>query len=504
MRPYVTSIRDAFSCQTLRLVTLKSKRAQTEGPSPLRQPPLSRPVSVIIEPYDYLVLTTSSRFFMDPFYISDRELERFSDSANDETLNDDKPTRTQETFLTSLRNNIAKSQIGSLLVSYHASLRKDLAETFGDGGGQPHHERRTGGSRKRTFKSQNRLQKDPPSDSTPRCESRASRVSFILPTISRRSRTSRTGSIASSTSGSAALSASSASLHRPRSQTASSIAPSCSNASSVADSTPPLTPDSVYPSPTFSVSRPTHTWPSIALLECHEEGSTPIPPEKAELIKEGKKPQRPISYDALIDDISVGPAPTRDAQIDEDALDMLDTLTTVSSESEEWSGLKYAVELSLRERRASECDDPPVGEHSKLLFTGFRLSSTSRESWAAIHAGFVHPVFENEEYTRWRKWHHYLDRQAQKRRVQKALAYQRYADELATMYVQERRLREWIQWQNEELGDVAEMNYVNELAMLMQCRPDPYFPADKHGLGWVLKRSRSSACLRELHPIPAL
>ncbi|EMD40599.1 hypothetical protein CERSUDRAFT_91333 [Gelatoporia subvermispora B] len=347
---------------------------------------------------------------MNPYHVSEREVESLCTPAGDVHPEVERVNRSQENFLVSLRNNIARSPIGSLLVSYHASLRKDLAETFGGQESLPAYERRPGGSRKRVLKNRNKSQMPPPLDPVPPYANRASRVSFVLPNISGRTRASRNGSIASSTSGSAGLVLPSSSIFHTRTQTASSIAPSCSNASSLADSTPPLTPDSACTPSSLLAPRVSQSWASLTLLSAREEGTTPPPPEKAELIKEGKKPQRPICYETLIEDISVDPAPSHPARVDEEKLE---TLTTASDESDEWLGLDYAVELSLRERRASECDAPSAGEHSK-----------SPESWAAIHSGFIPPNYENEEYMRWRKWHKYLDRQAQKRRLQKAIAYQ--------------------------------------------------------------------------------
>lgn len=71
-------------------------------------------------------------------------------------------------------------------------------------------------------------------------------------------------------------------------------------------------------------------------------------------------------FDTLLDDIPDNVAPISQVK---------DKATVVTSDADEWYGLEYTLELSCRERRASECDhDPSAGEHSKvrLLFISLR------------------------------------------------------------------------------------------------------------------------------------
>ncbi|KAJ7666533.1 hypothetical protein B0H17DRAFT_1089590, partial [Mycena rosella] len=196
-------------------------------------------------------------------------------------------------------------------------------------------------------------------------------------------------------------------------------------------------------------------------------------------IKEGKKPARPIDFDALLADISSDPPAAEGAG----------TAAPVD-DTDEWYGLEYTLELSTRERRASETQVVSVGEHSK-----------SRESWAAIHQGTMHPFFEDEEYYQWKNWHRYLERQDEKRRHRRGRAFKAHAKELAWVYADEMHTRDLIAWQMEVYGDV-ERRLHERLGRLEAHRPDPYHPPQKHGVGWALKRSRSVASLRELRALP--
>ncbi|KAF7982350.1 hypothetical protein HWV62_29074 [Athelia sp. TMB] len=167
-------------------------------------------------------------------------------------------------------------------------------------------------------------------------------------------------------------------------------------------------------------------------------------------------------YEFLIADVSGNESTTfnPDETIDGNALS-----------DNEWYGLDYTIELSKRDRRGSESTDPlSGGEHSK-----------SRESWAVIRQGTVPPVFEDEDYCTWKRWHRYLDKEQERQRKQKALEFIAHAEDLACIFVEEVRTRDWISWEE-----------------------DPYFPAHKHNLAWPLKRSRSLGCIRELCPLPAL
>ncbi|KAJ6510288.1 hypothetical protein C8R47DRAFT_1097445 [Mycena vitilis] len=206
-------------------------------------------------------------------------------------------------------------------------------------------------------------------------------------------------------------------------------------------------------------------------------------------IKEGKKPARPIDFDSLLADIS-DDADGPDALLSPGDPNVEGSIVG-EDDNDEWYGLEYTLELSTRERRASETHSS-VGEHSK-----------SRESWAAIHRGTVHPFFEDEEYYQWKNWHRYLDRQDEKRKHRRGRAFKAHAKDLAWFYADEMHTRDLMSWQTEVYGDY-ENDVLLRLRALESHRPDPYYPPQKHDIGWYLKRSRSVASLRELRPLPQM
>ncbi|KAJ7229119.1 hypothetical protein GGX14DRAFT_539045 [Mycena pura] len=207
-------------------------------------------------------------------------------------------------------------------------------------------------------------------------------------------------------------------------------------------------------------------------------------------IKEGKKPARPINYDALLADL-----PSDADGADALSLDLGEDFRP-GDDKDEWYGLEYTLQLSTRERHASETHAFSAGEHSK-----------SRESWAAIHQGMVHPFFEEEEFHCWKNWHNYLDRQDEKRRHRRGRAFRAQAKELALMHADEVHIRDLMAWQMEMYGEVGK-KLLEQLRLLTVLRPlssnfqDPYYPPKKHDVAWHLKRSRSIATLRELRAPP--
>ncbi|KAJ7727948.1 hypothetical protein B0H16DRAFT_1331305 [Mycena metata] len=199
-------------------------------------------------------------------------------------------------------------------------------------------------------------------------------------------------------------------------------------------------------------------------------------------IKEGKKPERPIVH---ISSDADGPDSALLTTGDVNA----DGSVIIEDDKDEWYGLEYTLELSTRERRASETHSFSGGEHSK-----------SRESWAAIHQGTVHPFFEDEEYYQWKNWHRYLDHQDEKRKHRRGRAFKMNAKELAWFYADEMHTRDFMSWQ--AVYGAVSKDVFERLAILEAHRPDPYYPPMKHDMGWYLKRSRSVASLRELRPLP--
>ncbi|KAF8211612.1 hypothetical protein K438DRAFT_1807604 [Mycena galopus ATCC 62051] len=207
-------------------------------------------------------------------------------------------------------------------------------------------------------------------------------------------------------------------------------------------------------------------------------------------IKEGKKPARPIDYDVLLADISDAPADANPPLASGDLNVNVDGNLLSEDDKDEWFGLEYTLELSTRERRASETHSFSAGEHSK-----------SRESWAAIHQGTVHPFFEDEEYYQWKNWHRYLERQDEKRRHRRGRAFRAQSKELAYFYVDEVHARDLMSWQTEVYGNV-DREIRERIGVLQAHRPDPYYPPQNHDIAWYLKRARSVASLRELRPLP--
>lgn len=122
-------------------------------------------------------------------------------------------------------------------------------------------------------------------------------------------------------------------------------------------------------------------------------------------------------------------------------------------DSREWYGLEYTLELSCRERRASECiDSCSAGEHSKvcritsdhIVTHGF---TQSRQSWAVMHLGTVDPYHEEEAYRCWRKWHRYLDHQEERRKHRKAFDFLKQSEEMSWCYMNEMKIRDYLAFQ---------------------------------------------------------
>ncbi|KAF5372047.1 hypothetical protein D9615_008074 [Tricholomella constricta] len=268
--------------------------------------------------------------------------------------------------------------------------------------------------------------------------------------------------------------------------------------------TPPLTPDSfedlALPSPAIPGDYDYEYDDEDDAVEWNRSYSHSLE------IKEGKKPERASAsirfsmiqwsdltpamqcYDALIEDAS---GPNSDTIFEAD----LDTAqnrppVAIIDDRDEWYGLEYTLELSCRERLPS--DTKSAGEHSR-----------SRESWAAIHQGSIHPFFEDEDYYQWKNWHRYLDRQDERRKHRRGWEFKARSKDLAWFYEDEMKTRDVMYWQKEVYG-VVTRDVKERLNALAEHRPDPYSPPKKHNLGWYLKRSRSVACLRELRPLPVL
>ncbi|KAG6888634.1 hypothetical protein C0995_006878 [Termitomyces sp. Mi166 len=243
--------------------------------------------------------------------------------------------------------------------------------------------------------------------------------------------------------------------------------------------TPPLTPDSFENINLLSPVVPGDNDHDLKYEYDDEEASMEWNRSRSysSEIKEGKKPDR--SFDTLNDDTeNYGSQKSKSSPP-----------VAVHDDRDEWYGLEYTLELSYRERLPS--DTKSAGEHSK-----------SRESWAAIHRGTIHPFLEDEDYYQWKNWHRYLDRQDERKKHKRGLEFKARSKDLAWLYVDEMHTRDLLYWQKEVYGVVAR-EVKERLNVLAQHRPDPYSPLKKHDLGWYLKRSLSVACLRELCPLPS-
>ncbi|KAG6856363.1 hypothetical protein H0H87_005273 [Tephrocybe sp. NHM501043] len=138
-------------------------------------------------------------------------------------------------------------------------------------------------------------------------------------------------------------------------------------------------------------------------------------------IREGKKPDRSF------EDIPLHDLPTTEISRNRVPAAEYD-------DKDEWYGLEYTLEVSCRERLPS--DTKSAGEHSK-----------SRESWAAIHQGTMHPFFEDEDYYQWKNWHRYLDRQDERKKHQRGFEFKARSKNLAWVYVDEIHTRDLLYWQ---------------------------------------------------------
>lgn len=77
-------------------------------------------------------------------------------------------------------------------------------------------------------------------------------------------------------------------------------------------------------------------------------------------IKEGKKPERLVCYDSVIDDVP-GLHKARSAASTKSQAG------ATTDDRDEWYGLEYTLELSSRERRPSDTQSLSPGEHSKVV-----------------------------------------------------------------------------------------------------------------------------------------
>ncbi|KAK7051343.1 hypothetical protein VNI00_004843 [Paramarasmius palmivorus] len=178
------------------------------------------------------------------------------------------------------------------------------------------------------------------------------------------------------------------------------------------ENTPPLSPDATS-SPVLSSDE----------LEEPELESGELEPGYASEVREGKKAQRDICYDTLIEDL----APISQDFQSQLQMDVLD--------DSEWYGLEYTLELSVKERRASE-----TGYMSAYESQG--EFSKSRESFAALHG------YEDQfAYYQWQNWRNYLDHR-------KGIEFEAISSDMSWVYLVEMKWRDAYYWQLENYGAV--------------------------------------------------
>ncbi|KDQ65018.1 hypothetical protein JAAARDRAFT_188281 [Jaapia argillacea MUCL 33604] len=208
-----------------------------------------------------------------------------------------------------------------------------------------------------------------------------------------------------------------------------------------------------------------------------KEDELPVDEEHLREVREGKKPQKALDYDTLIADITNNLVPSEES-------------ITPQDEQEEWYGLECTLELSRRESQLSQVHQV-VGEYSK-----------SYQSFSTLHPSDSNSN-SHYQYVQWRRWRAYIDNQERELRKMKVVEFLTRSEEMAWVYVEERRMREWVAVHLEEYGEDLGLEYAKKYyRAVVESRPDPYVPPQKHGLAWRLKSSRSVASLRELHPGP--
>ncbi|KAH8106326.1 hypothetical protein BXZ70DRAFT_1004588 [Cristinia sonorae] len=269
---------------------------------------------------------------------------------------------------------------------------------------------------------------------------------------------------------------------RSRAHTISTItilSSTSASSQSTTEDTPPLTPETASLSSSSQPGSFTGPLHNQAPTRIHGEETRTRTREESEQIRQGKKPERPICYDVLIADISNDNIPQSSAP---------SQATTPIDEPDEWFGLAYTLELSRQDQASSGLSDN--GEYSR-----------SHKSWAAIHGDVVNPMHEYEEFHHWMKWHRAWDRYYEKRRIQRTFEFLKHSQEMAAIYLDEKKMRRWLEWNKAEFGDGPYLREIKaDLAALSQYRRDPYYPPIKRNLAWAICRSRSSCCLRELRP----
>ncbi|TDL29169.1 hypothetical protein BD410DRAFT_892515 [Rickenella mellea] len=267
------------------------------------------------------------------------------------------------------------------------------------------------------------------------------------------------------------------STNKPASSIHHSQLPSISDSS---QSTPPLTPDLLSDSQSFPSAYSATDGPKSPRERALRIKGDAEKEENGILSSKGKKPAPPLPYETLIADAYTD-------TVDGAAEDV------ATEELREWHGLQYALDLSRRQRSNSSTSmstmsSSTTGEHSK-----------SRESWAAIHQGSVHPFYEDKEFLEWKRWHRHLERAEKRMRRRRILEFEHDAHRKANLFVDEIYGRQAVQLFHDKLSPKEYMDALEWVIYASEELGDPYIPAEKHNLAWVLKKHRSIASIRELY-----
>lgn len=121
--------------------------------------------------------------------------------------------------------------------------------------------------------------------------------------------------------------------------------------------------------------------------------------------------------------------------------------------AEEWVGLEYALEVSKADAHPPRVEENRVaeGEYSKVCggslvsrLTAHASTAQSRESWIALHQDYFDPDIEEWAFHQWQRWHSHLEREDARRRAQRTTDYLTISTHRSWLYLQERKLRDWI------------------------------------------------------------
>ncbi|RPD80660.1 hypothetical protein L226DRAFT_116530 [Lentinus tigrinus ALCF2SS1-7] len=375
---------------------------------------------------------------------------------------------THKGLLASLRQSLSKSSVGSLLASYRASIQKDVQETFGE----PIDDVEDGSYS---------LIHNAHDSSASSCRARPVSMAGVKQTVVKIATRGRARASSLASSSISAFSRISSADEPAMARVSSADPPSRE------DGTPPLTPESTFSSLGDS---PQTQYPALY------GGFEPTPPSFTDDVDElyrrsrpevrrGKRPQYIQSFTNVplrrFDQSSRPITPSSN----------ISTPLALDDNVEEWLGLEYALEVSKADFQPQPIEvDCGEGEYSK-----------SRESWAAIHYGSLDPGIEEWAFQQWQRWHDQLEEQDARRRAQRTMDFLTVSTHRSWLYLQERKLRDWINLTKQFSVDDAEQMELLDSAEKQLTHIEEYLQAeydtvmDRHDKASLLKRSCSLSCI---------